>query len=196
MSEDLKRNEEVAKMPHSASASGAPTSEAINQSRRRFTQAGFAASGVILSLNSPSVLATTKTSMSPSGFVSGNRSRGPDHKPNGRSPGYWKNHLYAWPCSTNIKFNSVFKCYRNSVYSKYTFVDLLEKKKDDRHNFGMHLVAAWLNAKSGLTPFLREDVILSMYSQWQEKGYFSPIPNGSVQWGAEDIVQYLKATQV
>ncbi len=179
-------------------------------SRRQFTKAGLGVSGVILSLASRPVLGNP-VCKSPSGFLSGNAStHGPQPVCNGKSPGYWANHLGAWPIPTSTLFSSVFQTSSESPYNDHTFLDLLpghKEKKDqkdkkdkpfaspkvDKHNLGRHLVAAYLNAVSGFTPFLPVETIRAMFTQWQSKGYFSP--TASVQWDAPQIVEYLQATQ-
>lgn len=162
-------------------------------SRRQFTKAGLGLSGVILSLASRPVLGGV-VCKSPSGFLSGNAStHGPQPVCMGRSPGYWKNHLESWPIATDTQFRSVFPASPTSVYAKYTLLQLLTPQPDDRQNLGMHLVAAYLNAISGWTPFLPAETIIAMFAEWQSKGTFSPTT--SVQWTATEIVTYLKATQ-
>lgn len=162
-------------------------------SRRQFTKASLGLSGVIFSLASRPVLGDV-VCKSPSGFLSGNAStHGPQPVCLGRSPGYWKNHLESWPIATDTQFRNVFPTSPSSVYAKYTFVQLLTPQQDDRQNLGMHLVAAYLNAISGWTPFLKTETIIAMFAEWQSKGTFSP--TATVQWTSADIVTYLKATQ-
>lgn len=162
-------------------------------SRRQFAKTSLGISGVILSLASRPVLGDV-VCKSPSGFLSGNAStHGPQPVCQGRSPGYWKNHVDSWPISTDTQFNSVFPTSPSSVYAQYTFLQLLDPKPDDFQKLGMHLVAAYLNAISGWTPFLTVETILAMFAEWQSKGTFSP--TATVQWSAAEIVNYLKATQ-
>lgn len=163
-----------------------------NASRRRFAKAGLGVSGVILTLASRPVLGNV-VCKSPSGFLSGNAStHGAPPICQGRSPGYWKNHT-NWPISIEAKFGSVFNCHPNSPYASVTLLQILSHQKFDHHNLGMHLAAAYLNAVSGWTPFLSVETIKSMFNEWQSKGYFTP--TATVQWNAEQIVTYLKATQ-
>ncbi|TCS38585.1 hypothetical protein EDC30_102324 [Paucimonas lemoignei] len=162
-------------------------------SRRQFTKAGLGLSGVVLSLASRPVLGDV-VCKSPSGFLSGNAStHGPQPVCKGRSPGYWKNHKESWPIATDTEFRRVFPASPTSVYAKYTLLQLLSPQKDDRQNLGMHLVAAYLNAISGWTPFLTTETIIAMFSEWQSKGTFSP--TATVHWTSAEIVTYLKATQ-
>lgn len=190
MTFDKQRDEMTIKHTEESAARAADT---VDQSRRRFTKSGVTASGVLFTLSSPSVMATARTAKSPSGFVSGNTSRGTDQISYGRSPGYWKNHTKNWPIPTSVMFKKVFSCYNSSPYAKYTLLQLLTPQKDDKEKLGMHLVAALLNAMMGWTPFLPEERIRRMFSEWQATGYFSPSP--AVKWNAEQIVAYLKATQ-
>lgn len=165
----------------------------IDASRRNFAKSSLGVSGVILTLTSRPVLGNV-VCKSPSGFLSGNAStHGTPSICQGRSPGYWKNHLGNWPISPETQFSKVFLTTPSSVYAKYSFIQLLSHKDDDKHNLGMHLVAAYLNALSGWTPFLTEETIKTIYAEWQSTGTFSP--TATVQWAAPDIVYYLKATQ-
>lgn len=162
-------------------------------SRRQFAKTSLGLSGVVLSLASRPVLGDV-VCKSPSGFLSGNAStHGPQPVCQGRSPGYWKNHADSWPIATDTQFSSVFPATPSSVYVKYTFLQLLTPQQDDAQNLGMHLVAAYLNAISGWTPFLKTETIIAMFAEWQSKGTFSP--TATVQWTSAEIVQYLKATQ-
>ncbi len=187
------RPDDVEKTPLPQADLAAQHRENISGSRRRFTASGIAVSGVLMTLASRSVMGQT-TSKSPSGFISGNQStHGPAPISSGRSPGYWKNHQSSWPVPLSTKFSGVFSCSSTSPYKQFTMLELLTHRPTDTNNLGMHLVAAVLNARMGWTPFLTEERIRSMFTEWQSKGYFSPTAN--VQWNAAQIVDYLKATQ-
>jgi hypothetical protein len=166
----------------------------INASRRRFGKSGLAASGVLLTLASRPVLGC-EVCKSPSGFLSGNLStHGGPAICEGRSPGYWKNQT-SWPIAhrSTARFNSVFTCQPRSPYVTVTMLDLLSPQDFDANNLGMHLVAAYLNAMQGWTPFLTVERIQSMFVEWQATGYFSPA--AGVKWSAAEIVDYIKRTQ-
>ncbi|MDP2030209.1 MAG: hypothetical protein Q8K12_11280 [Thiobacillus sp.] len=62
----------------------------------------------------------------------------------------------------------------------------------DADNLGMHIVAALLNAKKGLTPVLTELNVINIWNEWASKGYFEPTAN--VHWNAAQIVQYIVST--
>jgi hypothetical protein len=72
-------------------------------------------------------------------------------------------------------------------------LDLLTPQDFDTNKLGMHLVAAYLNSISGLTPFLTVETLESMFTEWQAQGYFSP--TATVHWNAAQIVDYLTQTQ-
>lgn len=163
-----------------------------NASRRNFTKSGLAVSGVLATLASRPVLGS-EVCKSPSGFLSGNLStHGTPPVCAGRSPGYWKNQQ-AWPINRNTKFSMVFSCSPLSPYATITMLDLLTPQDFDTNKLGMHLVAAYLNAISGWTPFLPVETIESMFTEWQAQGYFSP--TATVHWSAAQIVDYLTQTQ-
>ena len=76
----------------------------VDDSRRHFTKAGLAASGVLLTLASRSALGGTLVCKSPSGFQSGNVSQhGTPTECIGRTPGYWQTNTdsltepHTWP---------------------------------------------------------------------------------------------------
>lgn len=166
-----------------------------NPARRRFGAAGLAASGVIATFASRPVLGAGLTCKSPSGFLSGNLStHGEQPVCAGRSPGYWKTHG-AWPIANRetAQFDKVFQCDAGSPYAGITFLKLLEPQKFDKDKLGMHLSAAFLNAMAGYTPFLTVERILSIFSEWQRTGQFTP--TATVSWNSAQIVEYLRATQ-
>ncbi len=166
----------------------------VNESRRRFGKSGLAASGMLITLASRPVLGA-EVCKSPSGFLSGNLStHGAPPICEGRSPGYWKTRT-SWPIAnrTTCLFSSVFTCAPGSPYSSVTMLDLLSHQDFDSNNLGMHLVATYLNAMEGLTPFLAVERIVSMFTEWQATGYFSP--TAGVTWNAAQIVDYLQQTQ-
>ncbi len=172
---------------------GIDQSKSVDESRRRFTKSGVAASGVLLTLASRPALGDV-VCKSPSGFLSGNQSsHGTPPICQGRSPGYWKEHVGSWPVPPGTKFINVFHCSHSSVYAKYTLLQLVNPQSDDKNKLGMHLVAAFLNARMGWTPFLKEETIIAMFTEWAATGTFSP--TATVYWNAAQIVDYLTATQ-
>ncbi len=172
---------------------GIDQSKSVDESRRRFTKSGVAASGVLLTLASRPVLGDV-ICKSPSGFLSGNQSsHGTPPICQGRSPGYWKKHVGSWPVPPGTKFIHVFHCSYSSIYAKYTLLQLVNPQSDDTNKLGMHLVAAFLNARMGWTPFLKEETVIAMFKEWAATGAFSP--TATVYWNAAQIVEYLTATQ-
>jgi hypothetical protein len=162
--------------------------------RRRFGQSGMAVSGVLATLASGPVLGNI-VCKSPSGALSGNlSSHGTPPVCTGVSPGYWKNHT-AWPISnrTTALFRSVFTCPTNSSYYPVTMLTILSHQGYDGNNLGMHLVAAYLNAVAGRTPFLTVERIKSMWTEIQAVGYFTP--TAGTHWTPADVVAYITSTQ-
>jgi hypothetical protein len=165
------------------------------ESRRRFTKSGLAVSGVILTLVSRPGMATDICA-SASGSLSGGLQshHGPAPVCVGVSPGFWKNRS-NWP--KNIKkttlFGSVYACNgKNHEYKTCTLLTMLSHQSFDQANLGMHLVAAYLNAQAGYTSFLTVASLQTMFSEWQNTGYYSP--TAGVKWHASDIVTYLSGT--
>lgn len=62
----------------------------------------------------------------------------------------------------------------------------------DPFQLGAHFVAAILNARMSLTPILSEAMVINIFNEWNNKGYFEP--TASVHWYAPDIVAYLQST--
>ena len=165
-----------------------------NAGRRRFARSGVAASGIIATLVSRPVLATV--CKSPSAALSGNLSN--HHAPTaceGRSPGYWKNHSWPIPNCETVLFRSVFTVpYSSKTPSFYTItmMNLLTHQSFDRDNFGMHLVAAYLNFMSGKSPFLDVSRLQSMWTEIRSRGYFEP--TAGVKWYRQQCVAYIQKT--
>jgi hypothetical protein len=169
--------------------------------RRRFTGAGIGVSGVLLTLASqPGMAATGQVCTTPSGFTSAHwNSHNPGSTFIGRSPGYWKNHPEAWGRMLNkdAAFGSVFTCSYNNplkTCSMMTVCAHLDPAKDaDKNNVAMHIVATLLNVRSGKVKVLTEERVLSIWSEFSSKGYFTP-QAGAHPWFGEDITRYLKST--
>jgi hypothetical protein len=185
--------DESAKAESTPEQSVAPM-KLTDESRRRFTKAGLAASGVILTVVSQPGMASTVCA-SPSGSLSGGLQ---SHQTkavtcSGLTPGYWKNHLGNWPngCSKQVLFRSVFNVTSSSsIYYPPTLLEVLTPQDfKDQQNFGMHLVAAYLNAMAGLTSFLPVATLQNIFSEWETTGYYTP--TAGVKWDLTQIVNYL-----
>lgn len=164
-----------------------------SESRRRFGKSGLAASGIILTLASRPALGCS-ICQSPSGFQSGNLSHhGQATVCQGRPPSYWEGCGPRWPTSCDGKFGKVFACHHGSPYASVTLLEMVGGHGSDSHGICMYLTAAYLNAISGWTPFLTEETIQSIFTEWQAKGYFEPI--ATVKWYSAEIVNYLSGTQ-
>jgi hypothetical protein len=167
--------------------------------RRRFTGAGIKVSGVILTLASqPGMAATGQVCTTPSGFTSAHwDSHSPGSAFLGRSPGYWKNHPEAWGrnLAANAAFGSVFSCSNDlKTCSMMTVVAHLDPAKDiDKYNVGSHIVATLLNVRSGKVKVLTEERVLTIWNEYNSKGYFTP-QAGAQPWYGGDITRYLKST--
>ena len=163
-----------------------------DESRRRFTKSGLAASGVLMTLAAQPVLGQTvctTTSVS----VSANKSRHPDQVCNGQSPAFW---LAAsdWGAASTIpgsQFSTVFK--GGTAYTGMTLHDVLAST-DPTKRLGMYLVAALLNTRSGRTPFLKEVTIKAMYTELLPPSFYFH-PNAGVNWDSATVIAYLISTQ-
>lgn len=194
---------------------GKPLS-AKGAARRRFTRAGAAASGVLLTLHSQPGM-TAVICAGPSGFQSGLISaRNPDPGAcSGRSPGYWKNVDVSgggngkgpkhglpnkvWPAgaTADTLYRTVFTCtsaMSDTYGSDSCTLDWIMGSSAgwDKDNLGAHLVAAYLNVLAGYTGYLTVNILKNMWNEWRDTGYFSP--TAGVQWNSAQIVQYLSGT--
>lgn len=164
----------------------------VDGSRRRFTQSGLAASGILLTLAAQPVLGQTVCT-TPSISVSANLSRhGPVQTCNGQNPAFWISTDWAQANTTpTAKFSTVF--IGGSAYSGKTLHEVLAST-DPTRTLGKYLVAALLNTRSGRTPFLKEATLKAMYTQLLPPSFYFH-PNAGVNWDAPTVIAYLIATQ-
>ncbi len=178
--------------------------------RRRFTRAGTAASGVLLTLHSQPGMAAAICA-TPSGYQSGLIStRNPDPGAcAGRSPGYWKNieggpgkaaHK-QWPAGAtpDTLFRTVFGCtsaMSDTYGSDSCTLDWIMGANAgwDKNNLGAHLVAAYLNVLAGITGYLTVNILTNIWNELRDYGYFTP--TAGVIWDTAKVVEYLKGTMI
>jgi hypothetical protein len=177
---------EPAKLPSTITPAGA--------SRRRFATAG--ASGVLLTLVSQPGMATAICT-TPSGSLSGGlkSQHGPVLMCAGVSPGYWKNHLDDWVplnVAPTALFGSTFSCGGRQDYAVCPLGTILHHQDFDHANLGMHMVATYLNIKSGKIGFLSLQGLGAIWNEWAGTGFYTP--TAGVKWDAADIVIYLQGT--
>ena len=171
--------------------------------RRRLAKAGIGAVGVLATLESRASM-SPMICKAPSGAMSGGLSSnyGPPPVCQGLSPGYWKNHTGAWPIPTTTMFADVFyvagnkaSCTaktKNTNYLCSTMLNLVSPQKFDKYNLAMHVVATYLNIRSGKINFLSPEALSAMWYEVQTKGYYSPA--AGVKWSPEQVKNYLQAT--
>lgn len=179
-----------------ARAPEAPTLTPRGSARRRLTKAGLGAASVLWSVDSHATM-KTMVCVSPSGALSGGLSSNYARKPpkcEGRSPGFWKNHTGAWPCPTGKDFDDVFGCNAKNAktYGSKTLLEIVQGCSFDKYNFGMQLVATYLNVLSGRIGFLSVQTLQQMWNQIQSNGFYQPAKG--VYWSAEQTKRYLEAT--
>lgn len=180
---------------HDAPASGKADLSPEGTARRRFTRAGVAASGVLLTLHSQPGMAV-EVCTTPSGYLSGGLQsfRGPPPTCAGRSPGYWKNHSWPRGCDKNLPFTRVFASNgtNGKTYGAISQGGILEPQKWDRHGIGRHLIACYLNVQAGLSSFQTVPMLQRIWLEYQTKGYYTP--TAGVRWDGAKIVEYLQGT--
>jgi hypothetical protein len=181
--------------------------------RRRFTRAGAAASGVLLTLHSqPGMAAAACTT--PSGFHSLTYG---SHNPrvttcSGLSPGIWKNSLRTvgkgnhpgggdvkWPVSPDTLFSTWFVPHTDQAStlgaSTTTLKVVLENEDSwfDPNNLGAHMVAACLNYLSNRSPVPTKDTLVLIWNALRDNGEY--VPNaGATPWDVEQVKTYLRST--
>jgi hypothetical protein len=179
-----------------AGAAGTPSLTPAGAARRRFTRAGVAASGVLLTLHSQPGMACDVCT-TPSGYLSGGLQSFRGAKPicAGRSPGYWKTSS-SWPSGTakTQAFARIFACglSNSKTYGSVTQQGILEPKQWDKDGIGRHLVACYLNVKAGLSTFQTLPMLQRIWNEYQSRGYYTP--TAGVRWDSAKIVEYLKGT--
>lgn len=190
----------VAKQTHQDNQSAAPDAGAPTRpGRRRLAGAGVAG-GVILTLKSPSALGATMCKSASGAMSGGLASRAPTQVVacNGRLPSWWAGQNSPLPpaCTT---FNKVFPCAANTAaYGNLALMKILKTQACDPGKVGMYLMAAYFNAYTGRTSFLKVPAVVAIWSEWQATGgnlggTYTPIAGGK-KWGSSQIVAYLAST--
>lgn len=175
--------------------------------RRRFTRAGAAASGVLMTLHSQPGMAAIVCD-TPSGHASALVSaRNPDASScSGLSPGVWYESTQPrgkhgnipghvnWPVSKDTLFGKVFTT--SKAIGGKTFEEVLKGNDPsiDPDKLGAHLTAAYLNALSGRSTFQNEYMLVNIWNELQNHQVFHP--TAGVDWNAKDVVDYLKSTML
>ena len=189
----------------------APSLTKRGASRRRLAKAGIGA-GINATLESKSAMAADMVCRAPSGSLShglaaSHYKNGTAPACEGRSPGYWKN-TSGWPVARDMMFTAVFYAakpatacptraavYKNGDYynpGSYYYArleDLLNHQDFDKNNVGMHLVAAYLNFRSGKIGFVDLTDLQTMWSELQSTGRYSP--TAGVYWDNSQVANYL-----
>lgn len=136
-----------------------------------------------------------------SSMLSGNLSANHIHvECAGRSPGYWKNRPSAWNGALTIpstKFQDLFgTSSRTSALNGYTCMEVVTAnafpREKDPDNVAMHIMATWLNVRSGKISFLTENQVRAVWNSYSANGIYQPA--AGVIWNGYQIVDYLKKT--
>lgn len=182
--------------------------------RRRFLGAGVSAAPLVLTMVSQPALGATcftpSRSLSRNTSVSQNGLFG--ECTGAESPGNYKaqqtpgTSAYHWPASVKPTdpFHPTFKMGSEQGVSKFTkrengkwvsmsFGEALNINAPGQVHF--HLIGAYLNKLGGNGAIIPDvaitvDGILKIWSEYITKGFYAPTTG--VQWGAEQIVTYLK----
>lgn len=186
--------------------------------RRRFLGAGVSAAPLVLTMVSQPALGATcftpSRSLSRNTSVSQNGLFG--ECTGAESPGNYKAQqtpgtpAYHWPASVKPTdpFHPTFKMGSEQGVSKFTkrengkwvsmsFGEALNINAPGQVHF--HLIGAYLNKVGGNGAIIPDvaitvDGILKIWSEYITKGFYAPTTG--VQWGAEQIVTYLKTNGI
>lgn len=172
-------------------------------SRRRFARAGAGATGVLLTLASHPGMACS-VNQGPSGWHSANvaKSKGltVSHTAtvpsSGLPPEAWCSRG-SWPCQQSVTFGSVFKCNSSNWNMKYaTLLQHCSGKfasSGDMGKIAKLLSAGYLNYLSDRSPFLKPEILMNIWAEYQSKRTYTPMA-GVTPWNAVTIVAYLSGT--
>jgi len=172
-------------------------------SRRRFARAGAGATGVLLTLASHPGMACS-VYQGPSGWHSANiaKTKGltVSHTvkapSSGLPPEAWCSRG-SWPCQTSVRFGSVFNCNSSNLNMKYaTLMQHCSGKfasSGDKGKIAKLLSAAYLNVLSGRSPFLTQQILNNIWTEYQSRQTYTPMA-GVTPWNAVTIAAYLSGT--
>lgn len=184
---------------HQPDADTGPTDPATltprGAARRRFTRAGVAASGVLLTLQSQPGMAC-EVCTTPSGYLSGGLQSFRGAKPvcAGRNSRYWASHGWPTGCAKEALFTKVFACGASTskTYGSSTQLAIIQGKSWDANGIGRLLMACYLNVRAGISTFQTVPMLQKIWSEYQSKGYYTP--TAGVRWNGAQIANYLQRT--
>ncbi len=166
---------------------------AAGSARRRFAKrAGLGSTGVVLTLVSQSGMATV--CKSPSRNMSKFASAHPGESGiacQGVGPLTWYK-SGAWPCSQSATFGQIFPCSNPSYASNSLKTVLGNTATDDISKFGAALVATYMNVQSGKIGFLKQEDVISMFTEIQSGYQYKP--TATTTWSIAELTAYLQST--
>jgi hypothetical protein len=167
-------------------ADASRTAQASSLSRRRLLRGGIAAAPVILTVAPGSVLAGTSCTTA-SAFASLNASRTSSLPVcSGHKPDWWCANTGSWPtssCTPNTKFQDCGFAVHSSFSGMTKLLDVLKFTETSGHKcVAKHIVAALLNAKTGITPpeVLNEAKVKAVWNEFCPNGWF--VPTAGIKW--------------
>jgi hypothetical protein len=172
--------------------------------RRRFTRAGAAATGVLLTLKSQPGMAVS-VCVTPSGYQSSLTGSPDPHAANtclGVSPSqyvdwYDTQQTSAWaPVATTIVFSSVFTTGSNDPNdASKTMYELMKYTGSTQELLIMkYLSANYLNMATSRMPFLQMSMLNAIWTGWRTPGSPFRPSAGAAPWGYNEIIIYLMGT--
>ena len=184
----------------------------ISTGRRRLIHAGLATGSVVMTVASRPVLGqacTVSTIGSHTALTSHTTTTCVPAM--GLSPEQWKARADTWPspycgvAAQALSYQGVttreptaYHCPTTGlggrVFGSHTMIEVIDITNGGRNldTLGRYTVAALLNARSGRSPMLPEAVVRNMWNDLINRGYFEP--TAGVQWGAAEIVAYIRTT--
>ena len=168
--------------------------------RRRLLKGGLAVAPILMTLASRPALG--QACATPSAFGSVTHASHPHTNHiacSGRQPEYWANNTTEWPsgylavAASGNEATLFHTPFPGNQFPAKTLLDILQTSDVAGDAFvARYLVAALFNASLGSTPVLTESAVQNIWLEYVSNGYFEP--TASVQWFAEQIVDYVQST--
>ncbi len=178
------------------------TKQTVDTSRRSFAKAGVVAPMIMTLVSRPAMASTL--CFTPSRSLSRNTSvsqQGNDGMCEGKSPGYYKNHL-NWPGGVKPK-DPFLQYFNNGAHSTVdlssnpTLLKVLNLEgNQDSAKLAFHIIAAYLNCLAHLVPsnVLSATDVQNIWNEYVQTGYYTV--TAGVTWDATQIVTYLTTFEI
>lgn len=183
-----------------------PALEVRSAKRRRLLRGGISAAPVLMTVATKPVLGATVCAAASALGSANSAAARTATVCNGLTPSQWKAQAMQWPtpyCATHAAYRSggtptLYHCpvtgFAGHTFGDRTMLEVLDIAEGGGGTaaLGRYMVAALLNACSGRTPVLNETGVRNMWNDLISRGYYEP--TAGIQWGAPEIIAYLRTT--